>query len=357
MTSHLVNSELNNKRNRIIGGLYGLEYNLHTEGDKPSFLSDRDILLINARSGIWLLVNQLKPRKAWIPSYLCHTIIKAIDRSITTVRYYEVNYDLDIASESWINEVEKGDIVVFIDYFGFPYSHSIGARVRERGAIVLEDASQALLSSHVGLHSDYALFSPRKWIGVPDGGILRCPEGCRFVDVVPLEPDASWWLKAYRASVLRRLFDEGVPTREWFELFREAEETAPIGPYSMSQLSQIIISCSVDYSILARKRIDNYTILLEELSDYAIFSKLEPDTVPLGFPVRIDNRDAVRHALFDEEIYPPVHWSIDGIVPRDFKESHRLAQNIMTIPCDQRYKKEDIKRIIKLFLKSCKGNM
>lgn len=37
-----------------------------------------------------------------------------------------------------------------------------------------------------------------------------------------------------------------------------------------------------------------------------------------------------RQALFDHEIYPPVHWPIKGIVPEKFRDSHQLSDEIMT---------------------------
>jgi hypothetical protein len=133
-----------------------------------------------------------------------------------------------------------------------------------------------------------------------------------------------------------------LPTREWFKLFREAEDAAPTGPYAMSQLSQIILENMVAYSIVAQMRIDNYRALSERLAGFAVFPRIEPDVVPLGFPVRVPKRDAVRQALFDHQIYPPVHWLIDGVIPSKYEDSHRLALQIMTLPCDQRYKPEDM---------------
>jgi hypothetical protein len=311
--------------------------------------------MANARSGIWLLVNHLCPPQVWVPSYLCRVIPRAIDPNITVLRFYEVDYDLRIRSNQWIAEVASGDLVIFIDYFGFPYDRNLGALIKERGAWVLEDAAQALLSTHVGTLSDYVLFSPRKWIGIPDGGILRVPEGS-FLSEISLEASpALWWLKAFQASILRREFDVGLPNREWFKLFTETERSGPIGPYAMSQLSQIILSHSVDYSATVKRRIDNYQTLLAGLEEYAIFPKIEPDVVPLGFPVRVENRDAVLQSLFDREIYPPVHWPIDGVVPPEYEDSYRLASQIMTLPCDQRYGREDMERMADVFLRSVRS--
>lgn len=341
-----------NKTNTIIGGLFGLEYEETPREVTPSFISGRDLFLVNGRSGIWLLVNRLRPPQAWVPSYLCHTIVGAIDPNMTVLRFYEVNYDLRVQSNQWVSEVTSGDLVIFIDYFGFPYDHQLAVYVKEKGAWVLEDACQALLSRHVGTLSDFVLFSLRKWIGVPDGGILRLPESSPVTGISLEEPKATWWLKALQATILRREFDDGLSTREWFKIFREAEDTAATGPYAMSQLSRAIIENSVDYAIIAKRRIDNYRTLLGRLASYAMFPRIEPDVIPLGFPVRVAKRDAVRQALFERQIYPPVHWAIDGVVPPEYEESHRLARQIMTLPCDQRYGAEDMERMAEVFLQS-----
>ena len=340
------------RNNSIIGGLFGLECGLHPQGTTAPFLTGREVFLVNARSGIWLLVNQLQPPQVWVPSYLCHTITESIDPNITVLCFYEVDYDLRVRSNQWVSEVTSGDLVIFIDYFGFPFDHEIGARVKEKGAWVMEDAAQALLSCHVGTNSDFVLFSPRKYIGVPDGGILRVPESFPMSDIFLEMPPTAWWLKALQAVIMRHEFDDGLPSREWFRLFREAEDAAPTGPYAMTQLSWTILENAVDYSLIAQRRIDNYYALLERLAVYALFPRIEKAVVPLGFPVHVSNRDAVRQTLFDHEIYPPVHWAIEHIVPPEYEESHRLSRQIMTLPCDQRYGTEDMERIADVFLQS-----
>ena len=335
--------------NRIVGGLFGQECSLCSAGKPPCFLTGRELFLVNARSGIWLLIHRLKPSQVWIPSYLCQTILWAIDPGVT-LRFYEMDYDLRAKSGQWVSEVNAGDLVIFIDYFGFPYDRELGARIKERGAWVLEDASQSLLSAQVGLLSDFVVYSIRKWIGVPDGGILRYPETFPLEDVPLTPPPVAWWMKAFRARILRRQFDEGHPTRDWFRLFRETEDTAPVGPYAMSQLSRNVLECCADYSTIGRSRIENYRRLSAGLTHYALFPMLEEGVVPLGFPVRIRRRDEVLQALFQSEIYPPVHWRIEGVVPPRYEESHRLASQIMTIPCDQRYAEDDMERIMRIFL-------
>lgn len=248
------------------------------------------------------------------------------------------------------SSIQPNDLVVLIDYFGFPCDPYCANRAKERGAWVLEDACQALLSGETGKYSDFVLFSPRKFLGVPDGGILVCRRdiGC---DAIRLEdPPPEWWLKAFSASLLRREFDLYGGDRHWFRLFQETEPGGPIGHYGMSEFSRIILQNYFDCSMIARKRVENYRLLLDKLRDFALFPSLPPHVVPLGFPIRIKDRDRVHQALFAHEIYPPVHWPIEGVVPGKFESSHRLSAEIMTLPCDQRYDGTEMARMAECLL-------
>ena len=333
---------------RIIGGMFGLQATPDTDASFPPFLGSRSIYLVNTRSGIWLLVHQLAPRQVWCPSYLCHTILEAVKGSMANVKFYEINYDLAISSFEWLDHVQQGDLVILINYFGFGCDSACAIQAREHGAWVLEDASQALLSGNVGQFSDFVLVSPRKFLGIPDGGILCSNCDIHFQGVALEAPPAEWWLGALSASVLRREFDLHGGTRPWFELFRKTEWDAPIGPFAMSELSRVLLLSSFDYLTIAQRRVDNYRILAHKLDSVALFSHLPAQVIPLGFPIRTKERDKVRQALFAHEIYPPVHWAIQEVVPEEYRDSHKLASDIMTIPCDQRYDGDDMARMARL---------
>jgi dTDP-4-amino-4,6-dideoxygalactose transaminase len=335
-------------RPRIVGGMFGLEETSGPIDAKPPFLNSKvSFLLTNASSGIAFLIRLLSPAQVWLPSYLCDSMIDAVDKSIATVKFYEVDYNLALPSFEWTDGIRPNDLVVLIDYFGFSCNASCIARIKDQGAWVLEDACQSLLSREMGLFSDFVLYSPRKFLGVPDGGILASNHEIAFDTVKLQNPPTEWWLKAFSASVLRREFDLYDGNRRWFELFQETEDEAPIGPYAMSELSRMLLQHSFDYSMIAHKRVENYQLLADKLNHLALFPSLPPEVVPLGYPIRVKNRDRVRHALFDQKIYAPVHWAIEGIVPKKFKDSHRLAGDIMTLPCDQRYDSRDMKRMVR----------
>lgn len=342
-----------NNDNRIIGGMFGLpdtvEPVVAIERDRWKFLDDSNLFLANARSGIVVLIDRLAPANVWMPSYLCPIMIEVVDQKKTNLQLYEVNYNLQISSTEWIDQVQTGDIVVLIDYFGFPLDSNTAIIAKNRGAWVLEDAAQALLSEHVGQYSDFILFSPRKSIGVPDGGVLVSCCDMTF-DNIELEPaPVSWWLRVLEGAINRREFDRYGGERRWYQLFRETDVSAPYGYIAMSDLSKKLLLNCFDYSQIAQRRIENYSALLSELKHIVLFDNLPEGTVPFGFPVRHQQRNHIRESLFQKQIYPPVHWTIDGAVPEEFHESHRLSDHIMTLLCDQRYLTSDILSVVSAF--------
>jgi len=348
--SELATMKLPNQK-KIVGGMFGLEL-LHQGPDSEigldaPFLSSPKLLLATARSAFNLLARVLKPKTVWLPSYLCASVIASFPPDIE-IRFYSINESLRIAEKKWLSEIQENDIVVFIDYFGFNYWLEWGQEARQRGAWVIEDACQAMLNREFCQCSHYVLFSPRKFVGVPDGGILLAQNGAKLPDeMIPAAP-ARWWLEALRASILRAEYDWHGGERTWFDLFQKTEAEGPSNPCKMSELSLMILKEVVDWQEVSIRRRNNYKLLASELEEIAIFPDLTEDAVPLGFPIVVKDRDRIRQALFTEEIFPPIHWPIASFVPCDFEDSHRLAGNIMTIPCDQRYNRSDMERVINI---------
>ena len=329
-----------------------LEFNVKWSPEtQPPILALPHLRLATARSAFTLLARTLRPTKVWLPSYLCGVVLDAFVASRSRVTFYAVGKDLTVIDDTWIDEVESGDMVIFIDYFGFALWDRCGKQVKNRGAWVVEDACQAMLNASFSGHSDYVIASPRKFLGVPDGGILLAQNGTGFPQEELLPPPTEWWLNSLEASQLRAEFDRHGGDRKWFDLYRMTDPHGPIEPWAMSELSSLLLDHCVDYEVSAASRRRNFSLLAAALPEFAVFRELSKSTVPLGFPVRVHERERVRQGLFDLEIYPPVHWPIKGVVPKEFQSSHQLAQEILMLPCDQRYSSEDMGRLATEFKK------
>jgi dTDP-4-amino-4,6-dideoxygalactose transaminase len=232
--------------------------------------------------------------------------------------------------------------VVLIEYFGFPCDERLIERIQARGGVVMIDAAQSLLTDHTATRAEMIVYSPRKFVGVPDGGILELHTHAELSTTQSLgAPPSDWLALATQAAIGRREFDRHGGDREWFVQFQRAEATQPVGDYAMSELSRDLLG-RLNYAEIIRRRRENYEVLLDELRALAIFSQLPAGIAPLGFPLRLVERERVRQALFAEQIYPPVHWPLAEVVPPEFVASHHLAREELTLPCDQRYTAADM---------------
>lgn len=338
---------------KIIGGLFGLEPPFMAKDKQtPPFAGASISYFLNARCAVYTVCQSLKPRIVWLPSYLCGAILDPIRSLNVPIRYYNAGPNFQPDTANWIGDVRPRDLVLLIHYFGFPNTTFPADLLKRRGAVIIEDASQGLFVKQQYPESVCIVYSPRKFLGVPDGGLLTS-ECVNTLDLGILEsPPTEWWRRALAVTQMRREFDLRGAESPWFTLFRQVEESFPLGPYRSSDLARVLIENGTDYQIIKKARRENYLALLEPLKEFAVFPELDAETVPLGFPVCVHDhqRDKVLEVLYGQRIYAPVHWRIQGIVPEEYRESHLLSRRILTLICDQRYAICDMERQAATFL-------
>jgi hypothetical protein len=307
--------------------------------------------MVNARSAFFLLGQTFRPRKVWLPSYLCEAVVRGFQAATVPMEFFPVNDHLLCENTGWLEHVQRGDLVLRINYFGFLNRDPAFEEAIRRGAWIVDDAAQALLTKGIGDSARFVVYSPRKFVGVPDGGFLvrMISDHKEWPTLQPVP--STWWLETCSASQRRRDFDLGGGGLDWFSKFQNAEQTAPSGSFAMSEFSGHLLDHAFNFSTIAQNRRANYLQLLKYLHDFALFQKLPEGVVPLGFPVRLHNRDAVRQELMREQVFPPIHWDLNGLVPDSFVASHSLARETMTLPCDQRYDGDNMRRISEVFLR------
>ncbi|HOS46250.1 MAG TPA: hypothetical protein PLQ69_07220 [Paludibacter sp.] len=329
-------------KSKLIGGKFGFPAQFLNAVASPHFLQGNPALLFNARSGIKLVVDQLKSKQIWLPSFLCDSIITAIDPSISKISFYPIDDLLNVQSEDFIAKIHSEDIFLLIDYFGFPIDSGLIRKIRARGCKILRDCSQALFFDWNDELCDFHLFSPRKFLGVPDGGILHWQKNISLHIPTLDEPEQEVMYPLLQALILRRDFDLHKDDKEWLLLFREAESHFKPEYRAMSQLTTLLLTKAFDYDFIKKQRQKNFRILALMLPDLAIYRNLPDGVTPLGFPIRYYNRKFLQKQLFARNIFPPIHWVIDTYVPHEFEKSHKLSQQILTLPCDHRYTEEDM---------------
>lgn len=319
-----------------IGGVFALEETAR-QPDSESLLArwskgaKASHLFHNARSALHHVLLTMAPKRCWLPAYLCPEILQAVPDGLT-VRYYPVGSALDPEFEALENRLQPGDAVLGIAYFGRPMPVAWHALVQRRPDIVwIEDCAQALDNSERAFPY-VRIFSPRKLLGAPDGGVLVDCDGrlpAPFLE--PIRGDT--FIEPYR---LRAADPAGDSNDQWYAAFRAAEDLMAVSLEAISDKSRKILEQTpVAPLIEARRR--NYRVLLETLSAHALFDGAPDEWAPLGFPMRFAGADALCTWLADRRIFIPRHWRNLPSPTAEFPEEHALSQDLLTLPCDQRY--------------------
>ncbi|QDU68459.1 hypothetical protein [Engelhardtia mirabilis] len=348
---------MNDEARKVIGGVFALESRGGAErspaaGPFRDALAGRGRFLAasHARGALDWLVGFLEPARVWLPAYLCDALLS--DRVRPRASFFDVDQDLVPSTGNWLDRLAPGDLVAPIAYFGWPIRGGLLGALRERGATIVVDASQALLTEGTQIGADYLLASPRKFVGVPDGGLLVPVEDAPWPDALP---ELIPWRAVTEALVAgreRREFDAAGgngPERGWYAHFAAAESAAPTDARSCADDTAQRLA-AVDWRAVAAARRANWEVLAAGLEGRLIFGQLPAEVVPMGCPVRFTSgpeRDAARAALHAAAVYAPWHWDLEGAVPATHVAAHGLAARTLTLPLDQRYGAGDMARVLR----------
>jgi dTDP-4-amino-4,6-dideoxygalactose transaminase len=286
-----------------------------------------------ARGALAALIAERGIRRLWLPAYACQALADAAVG--IPIIWYGVDETLapDLAA---LSSVRAGDAVLAIDYFGAPPPAALLAlRAERRDALWIEDRAQAADSG--AAWGDVLLYSPRKLLGVAEGGLMvsQAPLPAPGPETTPVEGGAQ---------AARRDDPLGDHPERWFAAFQAQEAAFAVDTQPMAPITRALLQAT-PLEPLAQARRDNYAVLLGELADYALWPKRSADFAPLAFPVRVQDRDAVARAMAAERFYCARHWPDLPSDPHAFPATHRLNASLLSLPCDQRYDGDDMQRL------------
>ena len=304
---------------REIGGYFELEC-----GNTLLYYQD-GIYLNICRSAIRYLIRVLGIKKIHVPFYTCYVVNDAIRQEGCEV----VSYKLD-SQLMPMTDFCKDDFIIYNNYFGVT-----GNKVNELASLypnLIVDNAQAFYSQPI---CRAAIYSPRKFFGLPDGGILRGKD----IPIIELEQGTSYEVTSH----LLKRHDYGAQAAyKDFCANDEALEQYPL--QSMSRLTRALMG-NIDYKSVRDRRLQNFKYLNEKLyTDFPI--SMSSDDVPLIYPFYTDKGAEIRMRLINNGIFCARYWPnvLKEINPNSYE--YDLTINLVAIPIDQRYDKADMERII-----------
>lgn len=308
----------------------------------------------SGRTALYQILRSLGPQhtKVWMPDWLCHTMVEAAEMAKAEVVFYELNSDFEATLEALDKSgFRDGEAALMVNYFGLQDLKPTAKAIKEQypQSIVIEDDVQAYwcFAEQENPYSDYRFTSMRKAFAIPDGGLVKTsrpmPDVTGSNTFAPLKVKAGV-LKRYRGQ-------DGIKDEDYLDLFRQGDELISENYDSgMSDDSKRLFA-GTDFEQVKRQRQENAKVILEGLKSLGINPLIEvpADTVPLFIPIYLENRNEVRKRMFQNDVFCPVHWPLEGM---NVKKGREMAEHELSLIIDQRYSEKDMDLIVSLFRKN-----
>ena len=318
-----------------IGGYFELEHN------NKGHYHQNAIKLNAARYCIEYILTIKKYKKIYIPFYICDSILKPIENLEIMVQYYSINEELMPVINKKLGDNE---VLLFINYFGL-HSSKIQLIKEVYGNIIVDNTQAFFLKP---IYEIDTVYSPRKFLGVSDGGYLYINSNKRLV----IDRDISY--DRYIHLLKRIDLGAGSGYKDFIETEKQIDNSRML---EMSNITSELLS-NIDYEFIKQRRNENFNILNKSLKAYNELKVEEflKDNSPMVYPFLINGAENLRKVLIDNNIYVAKYWA--DVLDRVNEESFEayLTNNLLPLPIDQRYNEEDMRIIIDKIMKYIKEN-
>lgn len=308
-----------------IGGFFELE---NFAGEE--YYNDLISLNNGTNAVLYLLKTKKRIKKVYIPYFLCDSISNMLQNYGFKFEYYQINSDF---TPLFNKSLEEDEYLYIVNYFGQISNKEISFLKLKFERIIL-DNTQAFFQ--VPIKGIDTFYSCRKFFGVPDGAYLST-NSILFND---LEVDIS---KNRMNHILGRF--EGTASN-YYACFKKTEKLFDDEPIKkMSKLTHNLLS-AINYERVRNIREKNYIYLEKKLKGRNKL-QLKMPSGPFSYPFYIDNGYEIKKELEKKKIYLPTLWPNVLENTNESSVEYKFTRNILSLPCDQRYKEEDMEYIIK----------
>lgn len=303
-----------------IGGYFGLEEFSGRE-------YHQNLIGVNSgRNALLYVLKAKKIEKLYIPSFLCDTVYKLCERENFSFEFYSIDENFQPVFNK---KLSNNEWLYIVNFYGQISNKKIKQYKKKYGNIIFDNV-QAFFQKPV--KNIDTVYSCRKFFGVPDGGYVSTDT---LLDET-LEIDYS---NERMKHILGRYEKTG---SEFYSDFQKNDESFyQIGLKKMSKLTKNILR-AVDYSFVKSTRNQNYAYLEAKLGKYNKLKLTAPDG-PYCYPFYCNNGAEIKQKLAKQKIYIPTLWP--NVLEQGDELETNYAKNILPIPCDQRYTKEDMDKI------------
>jgi hypothetical protein len=294
-------------------------------------------------------------KRIWIPTYFCYEVVDAIKATGIDVVFYNDNPMCD-DDESQVRQLpyRDGDVLLRMNYFGLRTKRTNS----DIPVPVIEDHSHDLISDWARLSdADWCFASIRKIMPTAAGGILWSPQNHHLpANLQETQQCMEMATLRYEAMQMKKDYLKGnIVDKDAFRAkYIKSEEL--LGELSMSGIDTESrnIAQTMNLRMWCDLKTENWLTAYELLKGK--YNVLKPTNISdYRYPFSLvivtptaKERENLKSYLIKHQIYPAILWQL----PEDtqFKDSLDISQRILSLHCDARYSKNQIKEMCEIIL-------
>lgn len=312
-----------------------LELELKDTGE--FYEGEKDIARLNTgRSGILHALYLLNISSIHLPYYLCPTVRNFLIKNGIKVLPYHIADNFQPILET----NDRSTAVLIVNYFGMMSKEKI-IEMSKRLKNVIIDNSPAFFS--LPIQSCYNVYSTRKFFGVADGAYVLGPSAS--VGTYKYNQDSS----SDTSGFLLKRIEKG-SSAVYAERTENENRLDGSCIMKMSGLTRKILK-SIDYENIRVKRLENFNYSQDLFKKFNLLDPekfIDENCVPMVYPLLIEDENLVNNLKINK-IYTGRWWkSVLNEVPEYCLEAY-LSRFLVPIPIDQRYGREEIDYIFRIF--------
>jgi hypothetical protein len=278
-------------------------------------------------------------KKVYMPAYCCSSLSDALDEAGINYCFYNINSCFEPDS---LPHLEAKEYFLYVNYFGIK-SSIVNSLLELYGDNLVVDNSQSFYSA--APESGAAIYSARKFFGVPDGAYLYKSVNISIEEAALPNSD-------FNTEHLIQRIERG-PQNSYQEYRKSEQRLRKAGGAKMSAFTQRILSC-VDYDVVAQKRANNFNVLHDMLKGENLLSQEvgvvfdidQATVVPMVYPFLCKDGKKLREYLIKKNVFVAMYWADVLNNEKSSVLERRYAENILPLPIDQRYSTADMQRVI-----------
>lgn len=288
----------------------------------------------SARSALKALLQATATQRLHLPHHVCRVVGDAALAVGVSLQRHAIDLRLELVEPPTLL---PGERLLYVNYFGLKDHYIRDVLAPRYGERLVVDNSQALFSPP--LAGIATLYSPRKFVGVPDGGWLANP------------PPAQWELppsdSAGRFGALLGRLE--TCAEDHYSAFLQAEAQLDDAPVAAMSNSTRRLLDSLDYPNIASRRRANLAVLRSALGNgNPLHGLTDTPAAALCYPLLADTpaqAQAIRESLRGERIFIPCYWPEVIQAAQSPALEQRLASCVLALPIDQRYDAQHMHRL------------